>query len=352
MAICERCQFDNPPERDFCAECGYYVRWMPTGPVDLVQDDPPAAAPSSTHRQQPIRISDVRRAVERVPVARGRAAPVVESAPAGVVLFVPGHDAGAAETVTVAVAAGGQAVLRATIRNNSQIVEGFKVRLSGLPEGWWTTTPAIVRLVPRGTAGPSEDEVEIRLHPPRSPEAEARAWNFQVVAEATVRAAESSARSAPAELLIEPFTEHVTAVRPERVAGRRRGRFAVTVSNRGNAPATIALSAADPEERCAFAADPAELRIAPGQTATARMTARPKRQIWIGSGHDHAVKVAVAAGAGDPATQPVVYRQRPWLPRWAIPAAGMVAAAAAAGWMWLPRYTVPELESARSGFAA
>jgi len=51
-----------------------------------------------------------------------------------------------------------------------------------LPEDWWTVRPDVVNLLPMGGRGGAEEEVEIELHPPRDPKAEAREWPLEVVA--------------------------------------------------------------------------------------------------------------------------------------------------------------------------
>ena len=75
-------------------------------------------------------------------------------------------------------------------------------------------------LVPFGTGGTYEQEVEIHLHPPKSPDAEAKVWELQVVAHS--KAHERTATSAPLALAIKPYVETTTKVRPERAKGRRR----------------------------------------------------------------------------------------------------------------------------------
>jgi hypothetical protein len=69
-----------------------------------------------------------------------------------------------------------------------------------------TVTPAKVYLVPFGSAPQGyEQEVEVRFHPPRSPEAEARPWPLRVVAVSGAHGAEAA--SAQAILNITPFHE-------------------------------------------------------------------------------------------------------------------------------------------------
>ena len=55
----------------------------------------------------------------------------------------------------------------ALVRNQSGIVDNYELSVRGLPEGWWSIFPNTVYLVPFGTSGTYEQEVEIHLHPPR-----------------------------------------------------------------------------------------------------------------------------------------------------------------------------------------
>ena len=54
------------------------------------------------------------------------------------------------------------------IRNQSDVVDNFDLSVRGLPEGWWTIAPATAYLVPYGSGGTYEQEIQIHLHPPRS----------------------------------------------------------------------------------------------------------------------------------------------------------------------------------------
>src|ERR671930_336579 len=113
-----------------------------------------------------------------------------------------------------------------------------------MPAEWWTITPGTVYLVPYGAPGGEyEQEVEIRLPPPRSPEAEARPWSLRVVAKS--RAHGVQAGTATITATIAPYQEFETELRPEYARGRRRGNFAIAVRNRANAPSDFTFSAVD-----------------------------------------------------------------------------------------------------------
>ena len=97
-------------------------------------------------------------------------------------LRLPGEDGAGEGEVTVAVAPGARATVLGLIRNQSDVVDNFDLSVRGLPDGWWTIAPATAYLVPYGSGGTYEQEVQIHLHPPRTPQAQARPWSFEVVA--------------------------------------------------------------------------------------------------------------------------------------------------------------------------
>ena len=108
----------------------------------------------------------------------------------------------------------------ALVRNQSGIVDNYELSVRGLPDDWWSIFPNTVYLVPFGTSGTYEQEVEIHLHPPRTAEAEARIWDLEVVGES--KAYSKQAAAAPLQLGILPFEEFKTKLAPERVSGRKK----------------------------------------------------------------------------------------------------------------------------------
>jgi beta-lactam-binding protein with PASTA domain len=173
-------------------------------------------------------------------------------------------------------------------------VDNYELRVDGLPEGWWSVFPDTVYLVPFGSSGTYEQEVEIHLHPPRTPEAEARTWELQVVAHS--RAHNRDAATAPLALGIEPYTETATKVRPERKKGRRKADFTVDVVNKANAPVVVALEGTDPDGELQFGFDRPPTDVQPGQTVQTTMRVKPPKQIWIGRGQEKRFQVDTLTG--------------------------------------------------------
>ena len=116
---------------------------------------------------------------------------------------------------------GDQVRIIARIRNQSTVVDNYDLeRRRPARPNWSTITPATVYLVPFGSSGTFEQDVEIILHPPRAPEAEARRWELRVTANS--RAQGAVAGSVPVVLGILPYEEYQAKVKPQRASGRRR----------------------------------------------------------------------------------------------------------------------------------
>jgi beta-lactam-binding protein with PASTA domain len=253
---------------------------------------------------------------------------------------------GAQETGRLTVEAGGRASLTALIRNQSGIVDNYDLEVVGLPDEWWTVAPPTVYLVPFGAPGGSyEGEVEIQIHPPRTAQAEARAWPIEVVARSKAEAGASG--SAATTVVITPFTDLESRLRPEVVAGRRKGTFGIEVNNRSNAPIDVAVTAVDSENACRFDFEHPELTAAPGRRAGTVFTVHPRKHIWIGRTTDRRFDVAVrvvGSDAAGPRSQ-AVFRQKPWIPKWSLAVPPVIVGAVVLALTLLPNNTtVPALK--------
>jgi beta-lactam-binding protein with PASTA domain len=374
MRICPSCKSENPDDADFCSECNTYLRWEPTVLAPSVSrreaEEEAEAPPSSSPPDAPAGGASAKSAAfvaQRLPVIKeGAQAPAdtpveeVEPPPPAptktkamptapetvtITLRMPGDEGAGATAVTAGVEPGGQAVIRALVRNQSGIVDNYDLSLEGFPAEWWTITPATVYLVPFGAPGGDyEQEVEIRLHPPRSPEAESRVWPLTVVASS--KAQEMRVGSATISATIAPYQELETEVRPERAGGRRRAKFAVAARNRANAPVQVAFSAVDSENACKFDFAESTVTAAPGRRAGTSFRARPNKQIWLGRPADRRFQVLATVPGSDAPQMPrqAVFRQKPWIAWWVPLVLPLLVVAAVAVYLLLPHnVTVPNL---------
>jgi beta-lactam-binding protein with PASTA domain len=291
-------------------------------------------------------------AAEPPPVVRAQPVPAAPEL-VQITLRLPEEEGAGGASVATKVEPGMHAVVRALIRNQSDIVDNYELGIEGMPAEWWTITPSTVYLVPYGAPGGQyEQEVEVRLHPPRSPDAEARAWTLRVVAHSKAHGTPAGAASITAT--IGPYQEFETEVRPEYARGRRRGNFAIAVRNRANAACEFTFAAVDSSNACHFTFAEATVTAAPGRRAGTAFRAIPRKQIWIGKGVDRrfTVTASVSGSTAPPVTRPAVYRQKPWVAKWVPVLIPLLIGAAVAVILLLPHNTaVPNIRG-KTVFAA
>lgn len=297
MSSCPNCGHVDAEDHDFCKSCGTYLRWeeapeqsdtavleaVVLPPETLASFEEPPRAPSPP---DPPAIRAPEPAQQAV---RGDAA--------NVTLRLPEDASSAGGPVTAAVDAGGAVELIATVRNESGVVDYYDLRITGIPEGWWTIAPPVVYLVPFGAeSGSYEQEVTVRLHPPRRPEAEAGLWPIRLVATSRARATE--AHSAVVGLMIAPYEELESRVAPERGHGESSARYAVPVRSGGNAWLAVSFQGEDPDWEMSFAFDPPALWLPPGGEGMSTVTVSAER---LTTGAERERKFTVYAKGGEQA---------------------------------------------------
>ena len=375
MKICSSCGRENEDGRDFC-QCGEYLRWEPTQFVQaLGESRGSASSPARTAARRvggavesarppldpdltlaPRSVAAVSPRPVRAPDGRRpppSPSPSRSLGGAALLLRLPEDDGATDGTVALSVRPGERAVVLGLVRNESDIVDNYEIEVHGLPEGWWTVTPPTAYLVPYGTSGKYEQEVQIHLHPPRSPEAHARPWAIEVVAYSRAHGTELAA--APATLTIEPYEDVAAKLAPDRASGRLKARFVLTVRNRANARAEVRLSAEDADGECQFRFAQPSVVVEPGEGVQAPLTVFPPRQIWLGRGRDRPILVSATPDGGEESLVPLraVYRQRSWLPWWLAVVAPIAAALVALVILLAPKQTVvPNLKQAQNVFDA
>ena len=130
---------------------------------------------------------------------------------------------------------------------------------------------------------------------------------------------ERRAAHGPLASLGAAFSAHAVELRPRRSSGRRAGHHEVTVRNRGNTHLDARLEAVDDDgvARPHFA--PPLLDLGPGEQRVSRLAVRPPAPILVGRDRDLPLKVLAHAGDREPVSADATYRQRAWVPWWAIP---------------------------------
>ena len=126
----------------------------------LTNAEPPAAPAPKTAVQQAV-------PVPPAPPADPFPTAPAEPETARITLRLPEQDADNERTLGLSIEPGQRDRLLALVRNQGSIVDNYQLRVEGLPDSWWSIYPDTVYLVPFGTGGTYEQEVEIHLHPPR-----------------------------------------------------------------------------------------------------------------------------------------------------------------------------------------
>jgi beta-lactam-binding protein with PASTA domain len=338
VRVCPACQRENPDDTDFCQNCGEYLRWDPTVATPAVRAPAPPPGGGSGPAQVPP-------GMRPIPGTRGDRSPADA---VSITLRSLQTDADPREGVRAACAPGQTTSLVASVRNQSGIVDNYDLRVEGLPDAWWTITPATAYLVPYGApSGRYEMEAQVHLHPPRTAAAEARDWPIRVVARS--RASDSDAGSASARLSVQPYQDLETELRPERATGRRRGKFAFAVRNLANAPIELEFAATDPEAKCKFAIKQRRGIAQPGKRTGTELIVKAPKQIWVGRPLDRPFDIiARAPGSEDTLiSRQAVFRQRPWFAWWVPIAIVAALALGVAGYKLLqhpPTITAPNLK--------
>lgn len=170
----------------------------------------------------------------------------------------------------VMVEPGGQASVTVTVRNPGTIVEGYQIEVVG--EGvsqWADVLPPEVSVYPQ-----QEATAVIVFSPPGGTGAPGGTWPFGI----RVRSTEDADASAVAEgdLEIGKVFGLQAKLLPVNSSGRWNGRHVVQITNWGNAPVTLKLSATDADQALGFLIRPEVVELPLGGTATARLWAKTK----------------------------------------------------------------------------
>lgn len=202
------------------------------------------------------------------------------------------------------VAPGSTATTSLTVRNDSDIVEAYSLEVVGDCASWATVEPPRVSLYP-GTS----ETVTIRLEPPRSPEIRAGELPLGV---RVLPAEHPDAVTVPETTVhIEEFHELRTELAPRRRRGWLRGRYRLAVRNQGNTPVQVGFTPGQAGEELAFAFNPAEPKLEPGESVEVGLRVRTGKPVWFGSPAVWPFTLAVAeTGDRDP-TQPDETAGRP-----------------------------------------
>ena len=182
------------------------------------------------------------------------------------------------ETTQLSVEPGGQGRSLVTVRNLGNIVEGFRLQVLG--EGvseWAEVTPAEVQVYPE-----QEATAVVVFSPPAGNTTRSGTFPFAVRAESVVDPGYlSRRRGRPGDRpgLRPADRRSPRSPRP----GRWRGKHFIEITNWGNAPVQLKLSAADPDQKLAFLFGPEIMDLPLGVTGHAQLRVRTLKPFLRGA---------------------------------------------------------------------
>ena len=152
----------------------------------------------------------------------------------------------------------------------------------------WVTPPTLA--VPAG----GEGSVKVQFRLPKSPKPPAGHLPFTI----TVKSVNDPSMSTVADGIVDvqPFQDLLATLNPKTAQGSGPSHHVVGISNRGNAPARVRLSASDPEGNLDFDLEPVTVEAAPGSSADVNLRVSPRNRLRRGTAERRFQVVADAEG--------------------------------------------------------
>jgi hypothetical protein len=172
-------------------------------------------------------------------------------------------------TTKLEAAAGASIETAISIKNQSQIVDQFVIKVEGLDPMWWSLSLSSVSLFPG-----DQDQTKLTLHPPKEAEAKAGSYPFQIKVISQANTQEIT--TTDGFLVIRGFSSWEAEMSPTKVTGSS-GTYKIKIINNGNADANVLFEAKDPEEGLVYQFDRNEISVPPGGSMQANLNVRPKK---------------------------------------------------------------------------
>ncbi|MFI7582789.1 hypothetical protein ACH9DO_03235 [Kocuria sp. M1N1S27] len=229
--------------------------------------------------------------------------------------------------------AGQEGTFVLSVRNDSEIVEDYALRVVGDLAEWATVEPTHVSVFPGHSA-----TALVTLTPPRSSAVAAGEHPLGV----HVRPVKRSENAAVPEGVVEvlPFFDTVAELSPQSTKSRKGGTYRVAVDNRGNAPVAVALAAKSASDGLGVALSETEQTMEPGTTWNSEVHTEPVKRLWRGAPVAYPFTVMVRPEEGAEVALAGSQYQAPILPTWTFKALLGVLALGAA--IFLGVWTVAE----------
>ena len=183
-------------------------------------------------------------------------------------------------TPVVSLRASQRATITIQVRNDGDVIEQVVCTMPGLDPAWYEVSPVALNLFPAELG-----ELRVTLSLPRPFPAGRHELTLSV--SGRVR---GQTLLQPVVVDVDPLFDMLLVANPSVITAKRRGRFLVTLQNRGNTPVEMAVRAADSEAALELALDRPVLTVQPNEQETTALFARGKRP-WFGTPATHTVEV-------------------------------------------------------------
>jgi hypothetical protein len=204
-------------------------------------------------------------------------------------------------TPVVSLRANQRATITIQVRNDSDVIEQVVGSIPELNERWYEVSPLSLNLFP-GELG----ELRLTLALPRSFPAGRHELNASI--SGRVR---GQTLLQPVAIDVDPLFDMLLVTNPSVITARRRGRYLVTLQNRGNIPVEMAVRASDSEAALTLELDRPVLTVEPNEQQTTALFARGRRP-WFGAPANHVVEIT-AERLPDVLAERVTLRLKPRL---------------------------------------
>lgn len=203
---------------------------------------------------------------------------------------------------------GKSAAATVDLHNRGALPEQVRVSVEGIE--WGVVLPDVLTLAPGERA-----QATLHISPPRSPEARAGVYGFQVVARPERLA--DSRFSTVGQLAVSAYSEfRFELLDPRARTGWTRGHYTARVRNNGNLALPFTLAGFDEAGAFSFHIRPEPLVVEPGEQRTSKVSARLGLRRLFGRPQTYAFTVTAAPGDDSAPAQQATARlvQRPPLP--------------------------------------
>ncbi len=214
------------------------------------------------------------------------------------------------EQTSVQLTAGTSETIPLLVRNDSEIVEGYRLEVLGAASAWASVDPVEIAGLYPGT----QTTAAITFSPPRSAEIPAGPLSFGIRVIPTENPDDVVVPEGMVEVL--PFLETTAELIPRTSHGRRGARHRIAVDNRGNVPVTVRLDGGDDAGALDVEANPPSMTVEPGHAMFADLRVRPVERFWRGPEVTHPFRVSVLTEETTPVVLDGTYVQEPLMPKW------------------------------------